>query len=178
MPGRATLIVSVLILTTRALLSDASDSPPVESQSVEDAFAEFIDAFADADRERMKTFYVKEINVQKGCSLLDPELGGIAVDPDSGRDQLLQRQALLDGYERIVERRGGREDWRRLMQQLKSAETRFLTRDSDRGAALFAGRNAEPDDVFVLIRPESEVIVFQMRRIEDRWRIVFEMVCL
>ena len=82
------------------------------------------------------------------------------------------------GYERIIERTGGRKNWVRLMQQLKSADTSFLTRDSERGEALFKARGAEPDDVFVMIRPDSEVIAFQMRRIDGKWRIVFEMVCL
>lgn len=178
MPARLLLICFALLLTARTLPADEPPSPADEPQSVEDAFAEFIDAFAEADLERMKSFYAENVSVMKGCSLLDPELGGIAVDPDSGRNQQVERQTLLDGYERIIERTGGKENWVRLMQQIKSAETQFLTRDSERGPALFAARNAEPDDVFVFIRPETEVITFQMRRIDGKWRIVFEMVCL
>ena len=162
-----------LILLVVFLTGDCARAE--EPKSAQDALKAFLDVFADADLEGMGRFYAPKVTVKKGSTILDKRYGGLGGNDDGReKDQTVDRDTLLKAYETTIQKLGGKEDWVKRGQELKTVEVRYITDESENADKIFPAVGARNGDVLAVVSPKRDALFFHLRKIDGKWRIIAE----
>ncbi len=145
-----------------------------EPKSAQDTLKAFLNAFADADLERMGQFYAPKVTVKKGATILDKKYGALGGDDGRKKDQTVKRDTLLKAYETTIQELGGKERWIKRGRKLKTIEVRYITDDSENADKIFPAVGARNGDVLALVSPKHDALFFHLRKIDGNWRIIAE----
>ena len=170
----ASLILLTVLLTGDFARAVEPKAPPEEPKSAQDALKAFLNACADADLKRMGQLYAPKVTVKKGSTILDKDYGGLGGDEGRAKDQTVGRDALLKAYERAIQQLGGKADWIKRGQRLKTFAVRFITDDSDNADKIFPAVGARRGDVLALVNPKGDALFFHLRKLDGKWRIIAE----
>ena len=166
--------IAVLLATSRAAFADEPTVEIEKPASAQQTLTAFIDAFADADLERMGKFYADSVTVKMGSTLLDAEYGALGGDDGREKDQTVTRDALLTAYEKAIENLSGKENWVRKGRKLKTVDVKLITDESENADKIFAAIGAKKGDVFALVNPEGDTLFFHLRQIDGQWKVIAE----
>jgi hypothetical protein len=132
-----------------------------------------IHALAKGNLDKVSHSFADQVTVIRGSSLLDEKLGGLGGEAGRTKSKTVSRQELIDAYHRLIDNTGGMDKWQLRGEHLLVYERQYLDLTDSRADVLRADVKTQPNDVVMLVDPQTEQMLALLRKDENLgWLII------